>query len=124
MYKYEISRVIAIFDGSSFECVINLGMGVYLKKNIMMSDIHSPSPNSLDENEKQYGLRAKEKLNYYIRKPPIYLEVDKYYDNIVWGKVYTDEFDDSINWIMYLKGYVWERTDEHEHKTFTLNSLS
>jgi hypothetical protein len=121
MYKYQISRVIEVFDGCSFEGIINLGMGVYLKKKIILADIHSPS---LDiESEKNYALRAKEKLNYYMRKLPIYLEVDEYYDDVVLGKVYTDEFDDSINRIMYLKGYVWEKSEEKDHKTFTLNSI-
>lgn len=121
MYKYQISRVLEVFDGSSFEGIINLGMGVYLKKKIILSDIHPPSMNK--ESEKEYAIRAREKLHYYIRKSPIYLEVDDYHDDIVWGKIYTDEFEESINWIMFLKGYVWEKGDNKEYQTFVLNSL-
>lgn len=121
MYKYQISRVLEVFDGCSFEGIINLGMGVYLKKRIILVDIHSPSLNI--EDEKEYAIRAKEKLMYYIRKPPIYLEVEEYHDDDVWGKIYTEEFEDSINWVLYLKGYVWEKSDDKIYKTFTLNSL-
>lgn len=121
MYKYQISRVLEVFDGSSFEGIINLGMGVYLKKKIILTDIYSPSLNI--ESEKDYAIRAKDKLHYFIRKTPLYLEVEEYHDDNVWGKVYTDEFEDSINWIMFLKGYVWEKGDNKKYNTLVLNSL-
>jgi endonuclease YncB( thermonuclease family) len=121
MYKYQISRVLEVFDGSSFEGIINLGMGVYLKKKIILSGIHSPSLNI--ESEKDYAIRAKDKLHYYIRKVPVYIEVEEYHDDNVWGKLYTDEFEDSINWIMFLKGYVWEKEDNKKYNTLVLNSL-
>jgi endonuclease YncB( thermonuclease family) len=121
MYKYQISRVLEVFDGSSFDGIINLGMGVYLKKKIILTDIHSPSLNI--ESEKDYAIRARDKLHYFIRKSPLYLEVEEYHDDNVWGKVYTDEFEDSINWIMFLKGYVWEKEDNKKYNTLVLNSL-
>lgn len=121
MYKYQISRVLEVFDGSSFEGIINLGMGVYLKKKIILTNIYSPSLNI--ESEKDYAIRAKDKLHYFIRKTPLYLEVEEYHDDNVWGKVYTDEFEDSINWIMFLKGYVWEKGDNKKYNTLVLNSL-
>jgi hypothetical protein len=121
MYKYQVSRVLEVFDGSSFEGIINLGMGVYLKKKIILIDIHPPSLNI--ESEKDYAIRARDKLYYYLRKPPVYLEVEEYHDDNVWGKVYTDEFEDSINWIMFLKGYVWEKKDNKKYNTLVLNSL-
>lgn len=121
MYKYQISRVLEVFDGSSFDGIINLGMGVYLKKKIILTDIHSPSLNI--ESEKDYAIRARDKLHYFIRKSPLYLEVEEYHDDNVWGKVYTNEFEDSINWIMFLKGYVWEKGDNKKYNTLVLNSL-
>jgi endonuclease YncB( thermonuclease family) len=121
MYKYQISRVIEVFNGSSFEGIINLGIGVYLKKKIILTDIHSPSLNI--ESEKDYAIRARDKLHYFIRKTPVYLEVEQYHDDNVWGKVYTNEFQDSINWIMFLKGYVWEKKDNKKYNTLVLNSL-
>jgi len=124
MYKYQISRVLEVFDGSSFECVINLGMGVYLKKTVIMNDIHPPSPNSLDEREKAYGIRARDKLKCFISRSPVYLEVEEYHDDYVYGKVYTDDFEDSLNYIMFLKGYVWGKGDKNKYyQLFVLNSL-
>jgi len=124
MYKYQISRVIEVFDGSSFECVINLGMGVYLKKTVIMTDIHPPSPNSSNEREKLYGIRARDKLKIFIHKTSVYLEVEEYHDECVYGKVYTDKFEDSLNYIMRLKGYVWEKgNDDKDYQLFVLNSL-
>jgi endonuclease YncB( thermonuclease family) len=122
MYKYQISRVLEVFDGSSFEGIINLGMGVYLKKKVYLSGIHSPSPSSLDEREKKYGLNAKNKLHYFIRKYPVYLEVDEYHDDYVYGKIYTDDFYDSINHIMFLKGYVWEKEDNKSYNLLVLST--
>jgi hypothetical protein len=125
MDKYQISRVLKVFDGSSFECVINLGMGVYLKKTVVMTDIYPPSPDSLNNQEKLYGIRARDKLKFFTRKTPIYIEIDKYHDDCVYGKVYTEDFDDSLNYIMFLKGYVWEKGDENkDYQLFVLNSLS
>lgn len=97
-------------------------MGVYLKKIIYLSGIHSPSPLSLDEREKKYGINAKNKLHYFIRKYPVYLEVDEYHDDYVYGKIYTDDFYDSINHIMFLKGYVWEKEDNKSYNLLVLST--
>lgn len=128
MEKYQISRVLEVFDGSSFEGIIDLGMGVYLKKKIFLSGIISPINN---ENEKEYWQQAKYKLKYYLRHATsgcVYVHVDEYHDDFVYGVIYTNEFDDSLNWIMFLKGYVWDNgielpvEDNRKRETYVLNT--
>ena len=109
MQEYQISRVIDVFDGHSFEGIINLGMGVYLKKVIYLSGVCSPSINN--EEQKYYGIQARNKLKYYLRnatKGEVTISIDDYCEDIAHGVVYTKDFDDPINWIMFLKGYVWD----------------
>jgi len=131
MNKYQISRVLEVFDGSTFEGIIDLGMGVYLKKKIFLSGIVSPSINN--DNEKLYWKQAKDKLQYYLRyatNRKVCIQVDEYHNDYVYGFVYTDEFEDSINWIMFLYGYVWDNgivlpeDNERKRETYVLNTPS
>lgn len=128
MDKYQISRVLEVYDGSSFEGIIDLGMGVYLKKKIFLSGILSPINN---ENEKEYWQQAKYKLTYYLRHSTsgcVYIHVDEYHDDYVYGVVYTNEFEESLNWIMFLKGYVWDNgielpaQENKKRETYVLNT--
>lgn len=105
--KYQISRVLKVFDGSAFEAVIDLGMGVYLKKKIYLTGITSPKY----EEDNDYFLQAQTNLSLFLRnsvRGKVFIEIDEYHDDSVWGTIYTDEYEDSINWIMYLRGYVWD----------------
>jgi outer membrane protein assembly factor BamB len=128
MKKYQITRVLEVFDGSSFEGIIDLGMGVYLKKTIFLSGIISPINN---ENEKEYWQQAKGKLQYYLRNAVdlnVYIDIEEYRDDYVYGIVYTNESDESLNWNMFLKGYVWDNgivlpTDNNKKReTYVLNT--
>jgi hypothetical protein len=131
MEKYQISRILEVFDGSSFEGIIDLGMGVYLKKKIFLTGILSPTINK--ENEKEYWKQAKDKLSYYLRHATsgcVYIHVEETHDDYVYGIIYTNEFDDSLNWIMFLKGYVWDdgislpEIENKKRETYTLNTPS
>lgn len=128
MDRYQISRVLEVFDGSSFEGIIDLGMGVYLKKKIFLTGILSPINN---ETEKEYWQQAKDKLTYYLRHSTsgcVCIHIDEYHDDYVYGVVYTNEFDDSLNWTMFLKGYVWDdginfpKQENKKRKTYVLNT--
>jgi len=129
MYEYQISRVLDVYDGHSFEGIIDLGMGVYLKKVIYLSGIICPSINN--EEQKNYGIQARNKLNYYLRNATegeVTITVDSYHNDTVYGVVYTKDFEDSINWIMFLKGYVWDdgiclpRKKDQPMELFVLNT--
>jgi hypothetical protein len=120
MYRYKISYVLEVLSGSSFMAILDLGMGIYLKKHIIMTGIFSPRMNN--EKERPYALRSIEKLKDFLSGPNLSIELEDYHDDKIFGKIYTDQFDDSINWIMYLKGYVWEKENENNN-TITLNSL-
>lgn len=121
MHKYQVSRILEVFNGHSFESVIDLGMGVYLKKNVILDKIHSPCLNSSDENEIKYALSAKEKLSFYLRKKPIYLIVNEYDNETIHAEVYSEMYDQSINDLMFIGGYVWEKRDNADYKVWVLN---
>ena len=133
MYKYQISRVLEVFDGMSFEGIIDLGMGVYLKKTIILSGIISPS---IDKNsdDYEYGIQAKNKLQYFLRnclRELVTVQVTDYHDECIWGHVNTKELDQQygydLNYVMYMKGYVWDNglvldRDGRKMNTYVLNT--
>lgn len=134
MYKYQISRVLEVFDGVSFQGIIDLGMGVYLKKKIILSGLISPSVDK-DSDEYEYGMQARSKLEYFLRnclREVMTVQVTEYHDECVWGSVNTEELDQKygydINYVMYMKGYVWDnglvldRDDNKKRHTYVLNT--
>ena len=134
MYKYQISRVLEVFDGVSFQGIIDLGMGVYLKKKIILSGLISPSVDK-DSDEYEYGMQAKVKLEYFLRnclREVTTVQVNEYHDECVWGSVNTEELDQKygydVNYVMYMKGYVWDnglvldRDDTKKRHTYVLNT--
>lgn len=134
MYKYQISRVLEVFDGVSFQGIIDLGMGVYLKKKIILSGLISPSMDK-DSDEYEYGIQARSKLEYFLRnclREVMTVQVTEYRDECVWASVNTEELDQkygyNVNYVMYMKGYVWDnglvldRDDNKKRHTYVLTT--
>jgi len=60
MYEYRV-KVVKIVDGDTVDVDIDLGFGVWLKKErIRMFGIDTPESRTRDLDEKKYGLMAKE----------------------------------------------------------------
>ena len=59
MYQYRIN-VVKIIDGDTVDVDIDLGFGVWLKKQrIRLHGIDTPESRTRDLDEKRYGLMAK-----------------------------------------------------------------
>ena len=65
MYQYSL-KDIRVIDGDTIEASIDLGFNIFLKHIIRLINIDAPSIRTLNEEEKKYGLRAKDKLQEYI----------------------------------------------------------
>ena len=62
MYEYRIN-VVKIIDGDTVDVDIDLGFGVWLKKQrIRLHGIDTPESRTRDLDEKRYGLMAKKFL--------------------------------------------------------------
>ena len=62
MYEYRV-KVIKVVDGDTVDVDIDLGFGVWLKKQrIRLFGIDAPESRTRDLDEKRYGLKAKEWL--------------------------------------------------------------
>ena len=62
MYEYSC-KVVKIVDGDTIDVDIDLGFGVWLKKQrIRLFGIDTPESRTRDLEEKKYGLAAKEYL--------------------------------------------------------------
>ena len=67
MYEYRIN-VVKIIDGDTVDVDIDLGFGVWLKKQrIRLHGIDTPESRTRDLDEKRYGLMAKKFLTEQIK---------------------------------------------------------
>ena len=66
MYEYRV-EIVRVVDGDTVEVDIDLGFGVWLKKQrVRLYGIDTPESRTRDLNEKKYGLMAKEYLKERI----------------------------------------------------------
>ena len=67
MYEYRIN-IVKIIDGDTVDVDIDLGFGVWLKKQrIRLYGIDTPESRTRDLDEKRYGLMAKKFLTQQIK---------------------------------------------------------
>ena len=67
MYQYKILEVLRVIDGDTVDVMIDLGFNIHMKQRIRLSHIDAPSIHTLNEEVKKYGMRAKEKLEEYLK---------------------------------------------------------
>jgi micrococcal nuclease len=67
MYEYRV-KIIKVVDGDTVDVDIDLGFGVWLKKQrIRLYGIDTPESRTRDKEEKKYGLAAKEYLKAHLK---------------------------------------------------------
>ena len=77
MYEYRC-EVVHIVDGDTVDVDIDLGFGVWLKKErIRLVGIDTPESRTRDLEEKKYGLAAKEFLTKWLSAGNIVLKTQK-----------------------------------------------
>ena len=77
MYEYPV-KVLRVVDGDTVDVDIDLGFGVWLRKQrIRMLGIDTPESRTRDKEEKVYGLAAKAFLKEALKQGPVTLRTVK-----------------------------------------------
>lgn len=77
MYEYRI-KVVRVVDGDTVDVDIDLGFGVWLKKErVRLYGIDTPESRTRDKEEKKFGLMAKEYLKASLKKGTPILKTHK-----------------------------------------------
>lgn len=77
MFEYPV-KVLRVVDGDTVDVDIDLGFGVWLRKQrIRMLGIDTPESRTRDKEEKVYGLAAKAFLKNALKQGPVILRTVK-----------------------------------------------
>ena len=121
MYQYKISEVLRVIDGDTVDVMIDLGFNVLMKQRVRLSHIDAPSIRTLDEEVKKYGMRAKEKLEEYLKTGDILIvstqnpnKTEKY--GRILGELYVEGNRLTASEYLFANQYAWVY-DEGNRKT-------
>jgi len=71
MYEYK-TKVVRVIDGDTVDVDIDLGFGVWLKKErVRIMGIDTPESRTRDKVEKKFGLASKARLKSLLGKDPV-----------------------------------------------------
>ena len=108
MYEYRC-KVVKIIDGDTVDIDIDLGFGVWLKKErVRLAGIDTPESRTRDLEEKKYGLKSKKFLQEQIKKAKsITIKTYKGDETGKFGRILGDVWCDgkSINQLMCKVGH-------------------
>jgi len=100
------TKVLKVIDGDTFDAVIDLGFNILLKQRIRLYGINAPESTTRNKEEKERGLKAKERLKEMIEGKEVLLQSKE------WGKfgrclgiVYIEEKGKAINDILVKEGH-------------------
>lgn len=101
MYEYRI-KVVKVIDGDTVDVDVDLGFGVWLKKErVRLFGIDTPESRTRDKEEKKFGLLAKEYLKASLKKgtPILRTRKDKTgkFGRILGELLYIDNEDSYVN---------------------------
>jgi micrococcal nuclease len=68
MYQYKIKKIKRIIDGDTVDVDIDLGFGITLSQRVRLKGINAAETRTLDIEEKERGLAAKEWLKKELAK--------------------------------------------------------
>ena len=101
--------------------MIDLGFNIHMKQRIRLSHIDAPSIHTLDEEVKKYGMRAKEKLEEYLKTGDRLVvatqnpnKTEKY--GRVLGELYVEGSSLTASEYLFANQYAWVY-DEEKRKT-------
>jgi|TARA_R110000823_G_scaffold214810_2_gene344559 micrococcal nuclease len=109
MYEYKIKEVVKIVDGDTIDVSIDLGFNLTKKERVRVAGIDTPESRTSDDEEKVFGLEAKEHLKHKLENAKtltISTEKDGKYGRML-GWIYADGSPVSINQLMIDQGYAW-----------------
>ena len=90
MYEYKC-KVVHIVDGDTVDVDIDLGFGVWMRKQrVRLYGIDTPESRTRDKEEKKYGLMAKEFVKQFVKGDSIKLTTQKYDAKGKFGRILGD----------------------------------
>lgn len=67
MYEYKC-QTLRVVDGSTIDAVIDLGFNVLIRQRIKLNGVHAHDIRSIDESQKNSGIKAKARLTELVGK--------------------------------------------------------
>lgn len=74
MYEYKL-KITRVIDGDTVDALIDCGFGILLQKRIRLSNINAPETRTKDKEEKERGIKAKDRLKELIKEHKGHLTV-------------------------------------------------
>lgn len=108
MYEYKVKEITKVVDGDTLDVVLDLGFSMFTKQRVRLDEIDTPELFSGDDNEKKFGLEAKEFVEKWIAEQTeikIKTTKDDKYGRIL-GKLYGND-GKCLNTLLIESGYAW-----------------
>lgn len=91
-YKAQVDRIV---DGDTIDMIVDLGFNIHHKIRVRLAGIDTPEIRTLDLEEKQAGIAAKDYVSVWLEKYPHVFVHTTFYDSDKYGRtlgvVYADE---------------------------------
>ena len=122
-YIYRIRSIHKVVDGDTIDADIDLGFDISLTKRIRLAGVDTPESRTSDDNEKKYGLEAKEWLKHrcegatnIVIKTELPDSTEKY--GRIIGHLFINNEPTSLNDQMIVEGYAWTYDGGTKKKNF------
>jgi micrococcal nuclease len=125
MYEYRVKSVLNVVDGDTIDVDIDLGFDISLTKRVRLAGIDTPESRTSDDNEKTFGLEAKEVLKKALEHAKVVVirtelpDSSEKYGRIL-GWLYIDGAQESFNKTLVSSGYAWDYAGGTKVKDFEI----
>ena len=121
MYEYSVLQLLKIVDGDTVDVLLDLGFDIHKKERVRLSGIDAPESKTTDENEKKFGLEAKEYVAaWFVANPKSKIRTtkDDKYGRIL-GEFFSAE-GQKLNHSIIKDGYAWEYNGTTKVKDYAI----
>lgn len=123
MFEYVVKEVNKVVDGDTIDITIDLGFSLTTKQRVRLNGIDTPESITKDENEKKFGLEAKEFISKWFtgntNTIKVRTEKDDKYGRIL-GEFYVDGEKETLNEKLIRLGYAWSYDGGTKKKDFNI----
>ena len=121
MYEYSVLQLLKIVDGDSVDVLLDLGFDIHKKERVRLSGIDAPESKTTDENEKKFGLEAKEYVAaWFVANPKSKIRTTK---DDKYGRILGEFFGVGVKGLsesLIEDGYAWAYDGGKKTKNFAL----
>ena len=121
MYEYSVIQLLKIVDGDTVDVLLDLGFNIHKKERVRLSGIDAPESKTIDENEKKFGLEAKEYITaWFVANPKSKIRTTK---DDKYGRILGEFFGISVKGLsesLIEDGYAWVYDGGKKTKNFAL----